>query len=789
LKKLTVSKNVFVSKMSSSDNVRVCARFRPVNKVEKEENAHIVIKIPQNSQVNITRLGFEQKMFFLDYMFPPNATQANVYEYAGKPLISEIMKGYNGTIFAYGQTGSGKTHTMQGDLENDRQRGLVPRMIDAIFDEIMDSDEKLEFVIKVSYVEIYLERIRDLLDEKRVNLKIRESSAQGIYIEGVSQPYVGSPEEILEFIQQGANTRSTSAHRMNDVSSRSHAVFIFRLITTHKDTQSKKISKLMLVDLAGSEKTRKTQAQGKRLEEAKQINQSLSTLGKVINSLTSSNRHVPYRESKLTRLLTDSLGGNSKTCIIVTCSPCDYNVEETISTLRFGVNCKKVKNIPKINEELSIREYKDKIKKMTDREKSLLKRIAVLESQVKALKEALIAAGGDVDEALKNAQQEIDALEEEKAMEQENEQRNRSKSHRETQAGAAARQVLAAMDGGNDAGLMLLKERIDELELLYNQEADQKENYLDDIADVRSELEVAEVRIRDLEQEAERMNGKRQESDSSMKKMAEQMAEFRMYKLKFETIQKENELEMMEKRKEIGELNHRLKKMNERLLDGGMGLKGEDGPELGPLSEKQQDALMKFDPDNIDNSLADGEWKEQMNERYNQLYRRLLKEMQTNRELRVSAAMDGPRDKLDLDIASATLVETNRILEKRLKEQKKQCDSLRKEIRCVEQRERFNSILRQKGKDQLAQVEKMLVLANQIHNRDRVRFSNQIQDRDSELRRLKTFVTKITKSRGNKSRHAGMRRMNVMVPVKRTNSTGSAKDEKVRRVVRPVAKA
>jgi len=772
--------------MSSSSNVRVCARFRPVNKVEREENAHIVIKIPQDSQVNVSRLGFEQKMFFLDHIFPPNATQAKVYEYAGKPLISEIMKGYNGTIFAYGQTGSGKTHTMQGDLDNERQQGLVPRMINAIFDEIMDSDEKLEFVIKVSYVEIYLEKIRDLLDEKKANLKLRESTAQGIYIEGVSAPYVGSPEEVLDFIQQGANSRSTSAHRMNDVSSRSHAVFIFRLIATHKETQSKKISKLMLVDLAGSEKTRKTQAAGKRLQEAKQINLSLSTLGKVINSLTASvSRHTPYRDSKLTFLLTDSLGGNSKTCIIVTCSPCDYNVEETISTLRFGVNCKKVKNIPKINEELSIREYKDKIKKMTSREKDLLRRIMVLESQVKALKEALIAAGGDVDEALRNALKEKDLLAEEKEIEG-NDQPNRSGGHRETSAGTAARQVLAAMGGGNDAGLMLLKERIDELELLYNQEADEKENYLDDIADVRSELEVAEGRIKDLEQEIERINGKKQDSDNSMKKMAEQMGEYRMYKLKFEAVQEENELEMMEKRKEIGELNHRLKKMNERLLDGGMGVTGEDASELAPLSEKQQDALMEFDPDNIDNSLADGEWKEHMNARYNQLYRRLLKEMQINRELRVNAAVEGPRDKLDLDVASATLVETNKILEKKLKEQKKQSDSLRKEIRCVEQRERFNTILRQKAKDQLAQVEKMLVLANQIHNRDRVRFSNQIQDRDSELKRLKTFVTKITRSRGNKSRRAGTRRMNVMVPVKRTGKFG--KDEKVRRVVKPVNK-
>jgi len=577
---------------------------------------------------------------------------------------------------------------------------------------------------------------------------------------------VGSPEEILQLIEQGSNVRSTSAHRMNDVSSRSHAVFIFRLIATHKESQSKKMSKMMLVDLAGSEKTRKTQAQGQRLEEAKNINKSLSTLGQVINALSTNKGHIPYRDSKLTRLLTDSLGGNSKTCIIVTCSPCDYNVEESISTLRFGVNCKKVKNIPVINQELSISEYKSKIKQMTDREKALLKKIAVLESQVKALKAALLAAGGDIDEAMKNAQEEIDLLEEK----EENENKASPTSRdRNTRAGAAARSVLAALDTAGDTGLMLLKERIDELEDLYNQEADEKERYMDDIADVRSELEIAEDRIKVLEKEAEKYHGRKKENDENMKKMAEQVGEYRLYKLKLESVQKENEIVMMKKRQELGELSHRLKKANERLLEAE--LSGNAGTNnLPPITDKEQDLMSKFNPENLDFPTDDEGWKEQMNERYNQLYRRLLKEIQANRELRVSAAVGGVSGEGNAGLSGdlgAEMDDVTRALEKKMREQKKSCDRLRKEIRSVEMRERYNNILRQNYQEQLMQVERMLVFANQVHNRDRVRFTNQIEDKDSELNRLKSFVTKITKSRGNKSRRAGRRINNVAVPIKR----------------------
>merc|ERR550534_2150194 len=174
-------------------------------------------------------------------------------------------------------------------MESERFMGLIPRMVDAIFQGIMDA-ENMEFVVKVSYVEIYCEKIQDLLDTRNQNLKIRESKTKGIYIEGVAAPFVGSPDEIMGLMEEGAISRACASTRMNETSSRSHAVFIFRLIGTNKTTQTKKMSKLMMVDLAGSEKTRKTQATGKRLDEAKQINKSLSALGQVINALTSGKR-------------------------------------------------------------------------------------------------------------------------------------------------------------------------------------------------------------------------------------------------------------------------------------------------------------------------------------------------------------------------------------------------------------------------------------------------------------------------------------------------------------------
>ena len=238
-------------------------------------------------------------------------------------------------------------------------KGVIPRLVESIFSGIAQSADNIEFTVKLSYVEIYNERLKDLLSPSTSSscLKIREGP-RGVYIENVAERYVSSMAETIALLAQGTANRAVASTLMNAESSRSHSVFILTLGQADKLSGSKKASKLTLTDLAGSEKVLKTGAAGSTLDEAKHINKSLSALGNVINALSSRQKHVPYRDSKLTRLLSDSLGGNSKTCLIVTCSPMSCNLDETVSTLRFGIRAKLIKNKPTMNAERSVTEYR-----------------------------------------------------------------------------------------------------------------------------------------------------------------------------------------------------------------------------------------------------------------------------------------------------------------------------------------------------------------------------------------------------------------------------------------------
>ncbi|GMF34815.1 unnamed protein product [Phytophthora lilii] len=271
------------------------------------------------------------------------------------------MDGYNATIFAYGQTSSGKTYTMEGaNIDHPELQGIIPRTATEIFSNVMNADENMEFIVKVSYIEIYMERIRDLLDpyKSKVNLQVREDAQRGIFVEGMTEMCVTSDEELLAAMRAGAANRAVAATGMNEGSSRSHSVFMVTLFQRNLENQATKAGKLYLVDLAGSEMVRKTGATGRQLEEAKTINKSLSALGMVINALTDSHiTHVPYRDSKLTRVLQESLGGNSRTALIINVSPSSFNASETISTLRFGMRAKSIKNKAVVNEQRSVAEY------------------------------------------------------------------------------------------------------------------------------------------------------------------------------------------------------------------------------------------------------------------------------------------------------------------------------------------------------------------------------------------------------------------------------------------------
>lgn len=346
----------------SRGNIQVICRFRPFNNKEKEilEKPCMDIGLNLKSVRVISPNEGMSPSFNFDMVFPSNSLQVEVYETAARPIVESVLEGFNGTVLAYGQTSSGKTYTMFGpNIDDPSSRGIIPRMVKTVFDHIDNADSHLEFAVKVGYCEIYLEKIRDLLSPGKNDLRILEDKNRGIFIEDLTEEYVSSESEVYQLMKSGGLNREVGATNMNEGSSRSHAIFIMTITQNNSTDLSAKTGKLYLVDLAGSEKISKTGAEGKRLDEAKKINLSLTTLGLVIFSLTDGkSTHIPYRDSKLTRILQESLGGNSKTSLILTCSPSSYNEHETLSTLRFGIRAKAIKNKPKINREFTVAELK-----------------------------------------------------------------------------------------------------------------------------------------------------------------------------------------------------------------------------------------------------------------------------------------------------------------------------------------------------------------------------------------------------------------------------------------------
>lgn len=358
--------------------IRVCARFRPQNKLEQKHGAVICVRLDDDIAAHVysdARGVSENHTFTFDQVFGTESSQLDVYKSTAKPLVESALRGYNCTCFVYGQTGSGKTFSMEGVPGDKDYEGIIPRVMTDIFEGIQNMQADLEFIVRVSYIEIYMEKIRDLLKPSSTNLNVRESRERGVWVGGATEVCCASVEEMQAVMRLGGSNRVVSSTRMNSESSRSHSVFIITIEQRNTATGSIRSGKLFLVDLAGSEKVGKTQAQGQTLKEAQHINKSLSALGSVMNALTSGNvnAHIPYRDSKLTRLLQDSLGGNSETTLMVCASSSSYNSEETITTLRFGTRAKNIKNKPKVNQERTVAEYKILIAEKD-------KRIATLEA-------------------------------------------------------------------------------------------------------------------------------------------------------------------------------------------------------------------------------------------------------------------------------------------------------------------------------------------------------------------------------------------------------------------------
>ncbi|XP_032857478.1 chromosome-associated kinesin KIF4A isoform X1 [Tyto alba] len=336
--------------------VRVALRCRPLVPKETSEGCQMCLSfVPGEPQVVVGN----DKSFTYDYVFDPSVEQEEVFNTAVSPLIRGIFKGYNATVLAYGQTGSGKTYSMGGtytaNQEHEPSVGVIPRVIKLLFKE-KEQRQDWEFILKVSYLEIYNEDILDLLcpsKERSSQINIREDPKEGIKIVGLTERNVTCAQDTVSCLEQGNNSRTVASTAMNSQSSRSHAIFTICIDQRKKnDKNSSFHSKLHLVDLAGSERQKKTKAEGDRLKEGININRGLLCLGNVISALGDENKKggfVPYRDSKLTRLLQDSLGGNSHTLMIACVSPADSNLEETLNTLRYADRARKIKNKPIVN--------------------------------------------------------------------------------------------------------------------------------------------------------------------------------------------------------------------------------------------------------------------------------------------------------------------------------------------------------------------------------------------------------------------------------------------------------
>ncbi|XP_031142486.1 kinesin-like protein KIF1B isoform X23 [Sander lucioperca] len=375
----------------SGASVKVAVRVRPFNSREMGKDSKCIIQMQGNTTTILNPKAPKEpaKTFSFDYSYwshttpedPSFASQNLVYNDIGKEMLAHAFEGYNVCIFAYGQTGAGKSYTMMGKQE-EGQEGIIPMLCEDLFEKINEESnkEELAYSVEVSYMEIYCERVRDLLNPKnKGNLRVREHPLLGPYVEDLSKLAVTSYTDIADLMDAGNKARTVAATNMNETSSRSHAVFT--IVFTQKkhdsetDLSTEKVSKISLVDLAGSERADSTGAKGTRLKEGANINKSLTTLGKVISALAEVSKKkkktdfIPYRDSVLTWLLRENLGGNSRTAMVAALSPADINYDETLSTLRYADRAKNIKCNAVINEDPNnklVRDLKDEVARLKE---------------------------------------------------------------------------------------------------------------------------------------------------------------------------------------------------------------------------------------------------------------------------------------------------------------------------------------------------------------------------------------------------------------------------------------
>ena len=526
-----------MKKSGKSECVKVAIRVRPMNKHEKEQNSKLCVEVDTvNNTVSVISTKNDVKTFPFDYVYPMETTQREVYDQVAFPIVDSIFQGYNGTVFAYGQTGCGKTYTMMGIVTDPNLKGIIPNAFSHIFGYIKTEGESKRFLVRCSFVEIYNEEVRDLLGDSKKKLDIREDPKKGTFVRDLTYINIKDSVDIEKCLNKGNKNRHVGQTSMNDQSSRSHSLFTVYLEIEEKGGDGNgriKSGKLNLVDLAGSERVGKTNATGQTFDEGKKINLSLTALGSVIDALSSNRKHIPYKDSKLTRLLADSLGGNTKTVMFANISPASYNYDETLGTLRYASRAKLIKNAPKVNE---------------DPKDALLRKY---EEEIKALKEKL-SNGGMPEVIDENDEYEE---EEEEIEEEDNQKNNPEKIKRKiirkktNQYGNDFVQII------DDPEKVALMAKIKELE----------KNMIDN-----KKLEKAEVQIKKslTKEELEKRMKEQEEENKKFKEYREkQMKENEEIEKKLKKLQEQKEKEEELLKNDVNKLQEKIKELNSELDD------------------------------------------------------------------------------------------------------------------------------------------------------------------------------------------------------------------------------
>ena len=510
-----------------SECVKVAIRVRPMNNHEKEQNSTICVDVDtQNNTVSVSKN--DTKTFQFDYVYPMETTQRQIYDEVAFPIVDSIFQGYNGTIFAYGQTGCGKTFTMMGVVDNPDLKGIIPNAFSHIFGFIKTEGESKKFVVRCSFVEIYNEEVRDLLVAKSTKLEIREDPKKGTFVKDLTYVTLKDTQDIQKCLDRGNKNRHVGQTSMNDQSSRSHSLFtVYLEIEENNKIRS---GKLNLVDLAGSERVGKTNATGQTFDEGKKINLSLTALGSVIDALSFNRKHIPYKDSKLTRLLADSLGGNTKTVMFANISPASYNYDETVGTLRYASRAKLIKNAPKINE---------------DPKDALLRKY---EEEIKALKEQL-ANGGEGGE--RRVKKKKVKKKKEKENNDNNNEENNEENNEDYEDEFGDDNDNDNKGSSNDAEKEKLREKLAELE----------KNLLDNKKLESTEMMISGGNLEERMKENEEENRKFKEYREQQLKLNEEMEE------KLRKLEEEKKKEEESLKNDVNKLQAKIKELNTEIND------------------------------------------------------------------------------------------------------------------------------------------------------------------------------------------------------------------------------